>query len=90
MTIKLAPSNQTSIKTIFWSKDDISNLKITLMKLVEENANLHSELKNVTVHEMLLALENEIDPLHAKTAKVAEPFLMPRLLETYQKCFVYF
>ncbi len=32
------------------------------MKLVEENAYLHSELKNVTIHEILLALENEVDP----------------------------
>jgi hypothetical protein len=37
-----------------------------MMQLVEENAHLHSELKNVTVHEMLLALENE-DPRNNKS-----------------------
>ena len=39
-------------------KEEISNGKAQILKLIQENTSLHRELKNVTVLEVLTELQN--------------------------------
>lgn len=39
-------------------KDEMTKSKAGLLKLIDENANLHRELKNITVLEILNELQN--------------------------------
>ena len=39
-------------------KDELGSSKVNLIKLIDENTNLHQELKNVTVNEILNELSN--------------------------------
>lgn len=48
-------------------KDEMSQLKVNLLKLIDENTNLHGELKSVTVSEILNELPNLINKSNATT-----------------------
>ncbi len=39
-------------------KDEMVNYKSNMVKLVQENTQLHNELKNVTIHEILNDFQN--------------------------------
>lgn len=69
--------NQQLVNENRFLKDEINNAKANALKLIEENTNLHNELKNVTIHEILNELHNDKNALVGDSVikKSSSPFL---------------